>query len=70
MTVGSPWHKLRGDVTVYIIATVRTLRQVATWQQDNLAVCARIALWVLGSTALVVALPVLLAFFLPQHPAP
>ncbi len=55
---------------VYIIATVRTLRQVAAWQQDNLAVCARIALWALGSTALVVALPVLLAFFLPQHPAP
>src|SRR6266705_2037176 len=25
---------------VYIIATVRTLRQVAAWQQDNLAVCA------------------------------
>lgn len=55
---------------VYIIATVRTLRQVATWQQDNLAVCARIALWALGSTALVVALPVLLALILPQHPAP
>lgn len=55
---------------VYIIATVRTLRQVAAWQQDNLAVCARIALWALGSTALVVALPVLLALFLPQHPAP
>ncbi len=55
---------------VYIIATVRTLRQVAAWQQDNLAVCARIALWALGSTALVVALPVLLAFFLPQYPAP
>ena len=55
---------------VSIIVTARTLRNIATWQQDSLTVRSRFALWALGFTALVVILPVLLALLLPQHPAP
>ena|SRR5947209_6425917 len=57
-------------IVVYIIAIVRTLKHVETWQQEGATKPARLALWSLGITALVVVLPVLVAIVLPQHPAP
>jgi hypothetical protein len=53
---------------VYSVALVLTLRRVASWQQPSSQ--ARAALLVLGITALIVVLPVLLAIVLPQAPAP
>jgi hypothetical protein len=52
---------------VYSVALVLTLRRVASWQPGSQA---RAALLVLGITALIVVLPVLLAIVLPQAPAP
>jgi hypothetical protein len=52
---------------VYSVALVLTLRRVASWQPGNQG---RAALLVLGITALIVVLPVLLAIVLPQAPAP
>lgn len=57
-------------LVVYIIAIVRTLRNVTTWQRAGAAAQARAALLALGCTALVVLLPVVLAIVLPQNPAP
>lgn len=57
-------------IGVYAIAIRRTLKQVKAWQQEGAVGLARSALWVLGITALVVALPLLLVIVLPQHPAP
>ena len=65
---------LAGGLTVsallYAIAGIRALRRVAAWQRQGRAACAGGALCALGITAVVVALPVLLAALLPQHPAP
>lgn len=55
---------------VYIIAIVRTLKSVTTWQRSSAFGQARAALLALGLTALIVLLPVVLAIVLPQHPAP
>ena len=49
---------------------VRALWQVGRWQRAGDASPAAAALWSLGATALLVLLPVLLAWLLPQHPAP
>jgi predicted transporter len=49
---------------------VRALRQVGRWQRARGAAPATVALWSLGATALLLLLPVLLAWLLPQHPAP
>ncbi len=57
-------------LVVYIIAVVRTLRSVTTWQRSGAHGQARAALLALGCTALVVLLPVVLAIVLPQNPAP
>jgi hypothetical protein len=57
-------------LVVYIIAVVRTLRSVTTWQRGGAVAQARAALLALGCTALVVLLPVVLAIVLPQSPAP
>lgn len=57
-------------LVVYIIAIVRTLRSVTTWQRAGAAAQARAALLALGCTALFVLLPVVLAIVLPQNPAP
>lgn len=53
----------------YAIACIRTLRQVRTWRRADDGARAAGALWALGVTALIVLLPLLLAVFLPQHPA-
>jgi hypothetical protein len=55
---------------MYGAGCVRALRQVGTWQRAGDASPAAVALWSLGATALLVLLPVLLAWLLPQHPAP
>lgn len=57
-------------LVVYIIAIVRTMRNITSWQRSGAAGQARAALFALGCTALVVLLPVVLAIVLPQHPAP
>ena len=55
---------------VYGVAAWLTLRHVALWQQAGEKARANGALWMLGITALIVVLPVVLAVVLPQHPAP
>ena len=57
-------------LVAYVIAIVLTMRRIASWQQNGMAVRARAALWPLGITALIVILPFLVAILLPQHPAP
>lgn len=55
---------------VYVVAIVLIFRRIAAWQQNGIAARARSALWVLGVTALIAILPLILAIVLPQHPAP
>ena len=57
-------------LVVYIIAIVRTMRNITFWQRSGAVGQARAALLALGCTALVVLLPVVLAIVLPQNPAP
>ncbi len=57
-------------LVVYIIAIVRALRKITSWQRSSMIYQARAALLALGFTALVVLLPVVLAIVLPQNPAP
>jgi hypothetical protein len=57
-------------LVVYIIAIVRTMRNISYWQRRGENGQARAALLALGCTALVVLLPVVLAIVLPQNPAP
>lgn len=57
-------------ILIFAIAVWRVLRRVAAWQQAGAAVQASAALWALGTTALVIVIPILLALLLPQHPAP
>jgi len=57
-------------IAVFAVAIWRVLRRVAAWQQSGAMAKASATLWVLSVTALIVVLPVLLAFLLPQHPAP
>ncbi len=51
-----------------IIALIWALRRIASWQARGMR--ARVALFALLATALIVALPVVLAIVLPQSPAP
>jgi len=57
-------------LTVFIVAIVRTMRNITSWQRSGAGSQARAALLALGCTALVVLLPVVLAIVLPQNPAP
>ena len=57
-------------LAVFIIAIVRTMRNITLWQRGGAVDQARAALLALGFTALVVLLPVVLAIVLPQNPAP
>ena len=57
-------------LVVYIVAIVRTLRNVTAWQRGGAGSQSRAALLALGFSALVVLLPVVLAILLPQNPAP
>ena len=53
---------------LYAIAGIRALRRVRAWQHEGRTASAGGALCGLAMTALVVALPILLAVLLPQHP--
>ena len=55
---------------MYTIAIVGTLRRIRRWHAEGSAAPALGALWALAASAFGVLLPVLLAAFLPQHPAP
>ena len=57
-------------LVVYVIAIVRTMRNITSWQRNGADGQARAALLALGCTALVVLVPVVLAIVLPQNPAP
>jgi len=57
-------------LVVYVIAIVRTMRNITSWQLNGADGQARAALLALGCTALIVLLPVVLAIVLPQNPAP
>lgn len=57
-------------LVVFIIAIVRTMKNISYWQRSGEDGQARAALLALGCTALVVLLPVVLAIVLPQNPAP
>ena len=57
-------------IVSYGVAIWRVLRRVKSWQRDGTTTQANAALWALTATALIMVLPVLLAFLLPQHPAP
>jgi len=61
---------LLAGIAALIVFSVRTLRQVKRWQQTGEQVQANAALWGLAVVALVVLLPLLLAIFIPQQPAP
>ncbi len=61
---------LLGAAAAYVVCCVRALRQVSRWQQAGQSALASGALWGLVVVALVVLLPLLLAIFIPQHPAP
>ncbi len=55
---------------VYAVACVLVLRWVRRWQGVGERAVASGALWGLGIAALIVVLPILLAVFMPSHPAP
>lgn len=56
--------------TVYTIAIVRVWRHMkGLWQAGNVVEAYSI-LWTLALTAVLVLVPLLLAFIIPQHPAP
>lgn len=55
---------------VYVTTLVRALRRIGQWQRAGQAAEASAALATLAATVVLVALPVILAFLIPQHPAP
>lgn len=55
---------------VYGVTLVRSLRRVGRWHRAGLVVEAAAALVALAATCVIVALPVILAFVIPQQPAP
>lgn len=61
---------LIGAAIAYVVFCRRALRAVRRWQEAGAAAQANGALWGLVVVALIVLLPLLLAFFMPQHPAP
>lgn len=57
-------------IATYAVSCRVALRRIVAWQAAGDQAPARGALLGLALTALVVLLPVLLAVFVPQHPAP
>ena len=57
-------------MVIFAIAIVLVLRRVGAWQQKGERKSSAAALWALGITAFMVILPVIVAFVLPQNPAP
>lgn len=52
-------------LVAFTLVLIFTLQHMARWQHDGYSERARAALWTLGGSALVILLPVLLAFVLP-----
>jgi len=61
---------LLGSAVSYTVSCVRAMSQVRRWQAAGKTSQATGALWGLLVVTLVILLPVLLAIFIPQHPAP
>jgi hypothetical protein len=61
---------LLGSAVSYTVSRVRAMSQVRRWQAAGQTSQATGALWGLLVVTLVILLPVLLAIFIPQHPAP
>lgn len=55
---------------VYVGTLVRSLRRVGHWRRTGLMAEAKAALVALAASGVIVALPVILAFVIPQQPAP
>lgn len=55
---------------VYAASLVGVFRRMRAWRESGHATRATSALWMLVVTALIVALPVVLAALWPQHPSP
>jgi len=55
---------------MYAIAIIRTWGRITTWQLTGQVQQAKGALWTLALTALIVLLPVIIAFVFPQHHGP
>lgn len=55
---------------VYVATLVRSLRRVRHWHYAGLVTEASAALVALAASGVIVALPVILAFVIPQQPAP
>ncbi|HEX6800600.1 MAG TPA: hypothetical protein VF116_23005 [Ktedonobacterales bacterium] len=55
---------------VYAASLVGVFRRMRSWRESGHTTQATAALWTLAATALIVALPVVLAALWPQHPAP
>jgi hypothetical protein len=49
---------------VYTLGIVRMLRTIREWEHEGKTTLATGALWALGSTAVILALPVVLVFFM------
>lgn len=49
---------------VYTLGIVRMLRTIRKWEHEGKTTLATGALWALGSTAVIIALPIVLIFFL------
>jgi hypothetical protein len=55
---------------VYAVSLIGTFRRMGVWSEAERGAQATAALWMLALTALIVALPVIVAAVVPQHPAP
>ncbi len=60
---------LLATAVAYIIMTTRAVRRLRQWQADGDAGRALGSLWALGVTGILILLPFVLAFVLPQSPA-
>ena len=49
---------------VYTLGIVRMLRKIREWEHEGKTTLATGALWALGSTAVIMALPIVLVFFM------
>lgn len=55
---------------VYAVSLVGAFRQLRAWREVGRGVSATASLLALAATVLIVALPIVVAAVLPQHPAP
>ena len=58
------------SLIAFVVACALALRRVGIWRRVGADASAHGALWALTVTALLVALPVVVAIVAPQHPAP